>query len=168
MDISTLQTGLALAPPARIPVNHDQGFKLLLSAYFPEFLELFVPDVRAYTDPDSLSFPDKEVFADLPDVQRRGRSARQFCEFCALPGASESSWCISSTRPSTLCPPARTSRTRRLSPGPVVRFQVDFPPLASPVQVIQLMKSCDYVGRPNPVEPACCPSWAGVGASGRK
>ncbi len=51
-------------------MNHDQGFKHLLSAYFLEFLDLFAPEVRAFAEPDSLVFLDKEVFADLPDGQR--------------------------------------------------------------------------------------------------
>src|SRR5580693_9225523 len=41
-------------------IDHDKLFKELLRAFFLEFIELFYPEVRAYIDPDSLEFLDKE------------------------------------------------------------------------------------------------------------
>lgn len=46
-------------------MNHDQLFKLLITAYFWEFVELFVPDMLPYLDRHSLAFEDKEAFAEL-------------------------------------------------------------------------------------------------------
>ncbi len=51
-------------------MNHDQLFKDLLSSYFIDFLELFAPEVLRFSDPSTLEFVDKEVFADLPEGQR--------------------------------------------------------------------------------------------------
>jgi predicted transposase/invertase (TIGR01784 family) len=51
-------------------MNHDQLFKQLLTTFFYEFVELFLPDVAAYTDRDHLEFLDKEVFTDLTGGDR--------------------------------------------------------------------------------------------------
>jgi hypothetical protein len=45
--------------------DHDRLFKELLTTFFVEFLDLFLPQVRAYLEPDSLVFLDKEVFTDV-------------------------------------------------------------------------------------------------------
>ena len=47
------------------PIDHDRLFKELLTEFFAEFLDLFLPDVRGYIDPNSLEFLDKEVFTDV-------------------------------------------------------------------------------------------------------
>jgi hypothetical protein len=44
-------------------IDHDQLFKRLLREFFIEFIELFLPEVRRYLDPTSISFIDKEIFA---------------------------------------------------------------------------------------------------------
>ena len=46
-------------------MDHDRLFKELLTAFFVEFVELFLPDVAAYLDPDSIEFLDKEIFTDV-------------------------------------------------------------------------------------------------------
>jgi predicted transposase/invertase (TIGR01784 family) len=46
-------------------IDHDQLFKELLSTFFVEFLELFLPQVAAAIDPDSVVFLPQEYFADL-------------------------------------------------------------------------------------------------------
>jgi len=46
-------------------VTHDHIFKELLRVFFVEFVELFLPDVSEYIDPDSISFLDKELFTDI-------------------------------------------------------------------------------------------------------
>lgn len=46
-------------------MNHDRLFKELLTSFFVEFVQLFLPDVAAYLDPNSLEFLDKEVFTDV-------------------------------------------------------------------------------------------------------
>jgi hypothetical protein len=46
-------------------IDHDALFKNLLRTFFFEFLELFLPDVAAYVDRDSITFLDKEIFTDV-------------------------------------------------------------------------------------------------------
>jgi Domain of unknown function (DUF4351)/Putative transposase, YhgA-like len=46
-------------------ISHDQNFKELISTFFLEFLELFVPDLAKDIDPDSIRFLPQEYFADL-------------------------------------------------------------------------------------------------------
>lgn len=51
-------------------IDHDRLFKELLTTFFVEFVELFLPDVSAYLDRESLEFLDKEVFADVTAGER--------------------------------------------------------------------------------------------------
>lgn len=46
-------------------IDHDRLFKELLSTFFVEFLELFLPQVVRSIDPDSVQFLPQEYFADL-------------------------------------------------------------------------------------------------------
>jgi hypothetical protein len=46
-------------------MDHDRVFKELLSVFFVEFVEAFLPNVAKYLDPTSLEFLDKEVFTDV-------------------------------------------------------------------------------------------------------
>ena len=47
-------------------MDHDRLFKELISNFFGEFVELFLPDVSAYLDKDADFIPiDKEVFTDI-------------------------------------------------------------------------------------------------------
>jgi hypothetical protein len=45
--------------------DHDRLFKELLSTFFVEFLELFLPQVVDAIEPDSIGFLLQEYFADL-------------------------------------------------------------------------------------------------------
>ncbi len=45
--------------------DHDRLFKELLSTFFIEFLELFIPDLARTIEPDSIRFLQQEYFADL-------------------------------------------------------------------------------------------------------
>ncbi len=45
--------------------DHDRLFKELLSTFFLEFLELFLPQVARAIEPDSVRFLPQEYFADL-------------------------------------------------------------------------------------------------------
>ncbi len=47
-------------------IDHDRLFKELLSTFFVEFLELFLPQVIAYLEPNSITILDKEIFTDVP------------------------------------------------------------------------------------------------------
>ena len=164
-------------------MNHDQGFKHLLSAYFLEFLDLFAPEVRAFAEPDSLVFLDKEVFADLPDGQRgeadllgslrvadseriflvhleheaqyRNHFERRMFFYYAR---------LLERHGLDIYPLAVLSYPRRRTPQPD-RFVVEFPclrPLVFQFQVIELnlLRWRDYL-QPGWVSPgpACCPSW---------
>lgn len=51
-------------------IDHGRLFKELLTTFFWEFLDLFFPEVTAYTDRDSLEFLDKEVFTDVTEGER--------------------------------------------------------------------------------------------------
>ena len=46
-------------------LDHDALFKLLLTAFFREFIDLVAPDLAAALDPAPPVFLDKESFADL-------------------------------------------------------------------------------------------------------
>jgi predicted transposase YdaD len=46
-------------------IDHDRLFKELLSTFFMEFLELFLPEIAATLERDSLRFLPQEYFADL-------------------------------------------------------------------------------------------------------
>lgn len=51
-------------------IDHDRLFKELLTTFFLEFVELFLPDVSAYLERQSLKFLDKEVFTDVTAGER--------------------------------------------------------------------------------------------------
>lgn len=46
-------------------IDHDRLFKELLTTFFWEFLELFIPPMAASLEPSSIVFLDKEVFTDV-------------------------------------------------------------------------------------------------------
>jgi hypothetical protein len=52
-------------------IDHDQNFKELISTFFLEFLELFLPEVASTIDPDSISFLQQEYFADLVEGEEQ-------------------------------------------------------------------------------------------------
>lgn len=51
-------------------IDHDRLFKELLTAFFAEFVALFLPDVAAYLDQESITFLDKEVFSDVTSGEK--------------------------------------------------------------------------------------------------
>lgn len=52
-------------------INHDHNFKELISTFFLEFLELFLPEIASTIDPDSISFLQQEYFADLVEGEEK-------------------------------------------------------------------------------------------------
>ena len=52
-------------------INHDRLFKELLSTFFWEFLELFLPETAAYVDRESITFLPQEVFIDVTSGEKR-------------------------------------------------------------------------------------------------
>ena len=52
-------------------MDHDRLFKELLSTFFVEFVDLFLPDVGTYLDRDSAVVAiDKEVFTDVTSGEK--------------------------------------------------------------------------------------------------
>ncbi|MDQ2687409.1 MAG: Rpn family recombination-promoting nuclease/putative transposase, partial [Armatimonadota bacterium] len=51
-------------------VDHGRLFKELLTTFFAEFLDLFLPQVSAYVDRDSFEFLDKEVFIGVTQGEK--------------------------------------------------------------------------------------------------
>jgi hypothetical protein len=51
-------------------IDHDRLFKELLTTFFVEFIDLFLPEVAAYLDRDHFDFLDKEVFTDVTSGDR--------------------------------------------------------------------------------------------------
>jgi hypothetical protein len=47
--------------------DHDHVFKELLGEFFPEFIDLFFPQVSAYLDRQSIEYQPQEIFADLTE-----------------------------------------------------------------------------------------------------
>jgi predicted transposase YdaD len=52
-------------------IDHDRLFKELLTTFFVEFVELFLPEVSAQLERNSVVFLDKEVFTDVTAGERR-------------------------------------------------------------------------------------------------
>jgi hypothetical protein len=52
-------------------IDHDQLFKELLSTFFVEFIELFLPNVAEIMDRDSITFLPQEYFTDLITGDRK-------------------------------------------------------------------------------------------------
>ena len=51
-------------------MDHDRLFKELLTTFFREFVDLFLPDVSLYMERDGLEFLNKEVFTDVLSAER--------------------------------------------------------------------------------------------------
>jgi hypothetical protein len=56
---------------AENPIDHDQNFKELISTFFMEFLELFLPEVACTIDPASVKFLQQEYFVDLVEGEEQ-------------------------------------------------------------------------------------------------
>jgi predicted transposase/invertase (TIGR01784 family) len=52
-------------------IDHDRLFKELLSNFFPEFIELFFPNVSAHWDRDSIEFLPQEIFTDVTEGEKK-------------------------------------------------------------------------------------------------
>jgi predicted transposase/invertase (TIGR01784 family) len=50
--------------------NHDRMFKELLTTFFSDFVETFLPDVTAYLDLDSVVFLDKQIFTNVTNGEQ--------------------------------------------------------------------------------------------------
>src|SRR5919201_2327865 len=68
-------------------IGHDQLFKQVLEAFFPDFLRLFDPETAARLDLTTVTFRSPEVFIDIPQGERR--SADVVAEVRSLEGEPE-------------------------------------------------------------------------------
>jgi hypothetical protein len=68
-------------------IGHDQLFKQVLEAFFPDFLRLFDPATAAHLDLTTVTFRNPEVFIDLPQGERR--TADVVAEVRSLEGEPE-------------------------------------------------------------------------------
>jgi hypothetical protein len=60
-----------LQPALDESIGHDQAFKELISTFFMEFLELFLPEFAATIDPTSVTFLQQEYFVDLVEGEEK-------------------------------------------------------------------------------------------------
>jgi len=59
-----------IGEPVPNMTDHDHLFKELIGTFLAEFLDLFLPEVRAYVEATSIQLLDKELFADVTSGQR--------------------------------------------------------------------------------------------------
>ncbi|YAF94399.1 MAG: Rpn family recombination-promoting nuclease/putative transposase [Nodularia sp. CChRGM 3473] len=52
-------------------IDHDRLFKELISTFFVEFLELFLPEVASQIEKDSIQFLPQEVFNDVTSGEKK-------------------------------------------------------------------------------------------------
>lgn len=60
-----------LRPAIDESIGHDQAFKELISTFFIEFLELFLPEFAATIDRTSVTFLQQEYFVDLVEGEEK-------------------------------------------------------------------------------------------------
>jgi hypothetical protein len=52
-------------------IDHDSLFKQLISTFFIEFLELFLPNIAADIDRDSIQFLPEEILTDITASEKK-------------------------------------------------------------------------------------------------
>ncbi|WP_256871696.1 Rpn family recombination-promoting nuclease/putative transposase [Nostoc sp. TCL26-01] len=52
-------------------IDHDRLFKELISTFFVEFLDLFLPQVASQIDRDSIQFLPQEVLTDVTSGEKK-------------------------------------------------------------------------------------------------
>jgi len=52
-------------------IDHDRLFKELLTNFFPEFIQLFFPEISANWNPDSIEFLPQEVITDVTQGEKK-------------------------------------------------------------------------------------------------
>lgn len=62
-------------------IDHDRLFKELITTFFVEFLELFLPRVADFLDRNSITFLDKELFTDVTEGERFEADVVVRCRF---------------------------------------------------------------------------------------
>jgi Domain of unknown function (DUF4351) len=72
-------------------IDHDQLFKQLLTTFFLDFLELFVPELFAVIDPHSLEILPQEYFTEINAGERRAMDIIVRIDLLGRPNAPASS-----------------------------------------------------------------------------
>ncbi len=62
-------------------IDHDRLFKELLTNFFAEFIDLFLPAVSKYLDRNSIQFLDKEIFTDVTAGEKHEADLIAKCRF---------------------------------------------------------------------------------------
>lgn len=157
--------------------NHDRLFKELVTTFFIEFLELFLPELNDYIEADSVVFLDKELFEDAffrerleVDVIAQARFKEQEATFVIHVENQASSQADFSQRIFFYF--ARLYERSKQKVYPIALFSFDEPARPEPDQhqmifpnktvldfsfdTIQLnrLNWRDYLNRPNPVASA--------------
>ncbi len=70
-------------------IDHDRLFKELVTTFFAEFVELFLPELFAYLEVGTIEFIDKELFTDVTEGERHeadvvARARFQDSDLCFL------------------------------------------------------------------------------------
>jgi predicted transposase YdaD len=62
-------------------IDHDRLFKELISTFFVEFLDLFLPQVASQIDRDSIQFLPQDVFTDVTSGEKKEIDLLAQCRF---------------------------------------------------------------------------------------
>jgi Domain of unknown function (DUF4351) len=82
---------MSTSKPKLESIDHDQLFKQLLTTFFLEFLELFVPEFFASIDPNSLEILPQEYFTEIEVGERKAMDVIIRVNLLGRPNAPASS-----------------------------------------------------------------------------
>ena len=82
---------MSKSKPKQESIDHDQLFKQLLTTFFLEFLELFVPEFFAAIDPSSLEILPLEYFTEIQAGERKAMDVIIRVNLLGRPNAPASS-----------------------------------------------------------------------------
>ncbi|NJR31687.1 MAG: DUF4351 domain-containing protein [Chamaesiphon sp. CSU_1_12] len=82
---------MSKSKPKPESIDHDQLFKQLLTTFFLEFLELFVPEFFASIDPNSLEILPQEYFTEIEVGERKAMDVIIRVDLRGRPNAPASS-----------------------------------------------------------------------------
>jgi len=158
-------------------IDHDRLFKELISTFFIEFLDLFLPQVASQIDRDSIQFLPQEVFTDVTSGEKKfidllAQVRYQQKETCFLIHVENQSYTETAFAKRIFKYFARLHEKYDLPIYPVVIFSFDEPKRAEPkiyrvtfpdlnvlefqFAAIQLNRLSwrDFITQPNPVAAA--------------
>lgn len=158
-------------------IDHDRLFKELLSTFFVDFLDLFLPQVASQIDRDSIQFLPQEVFTDVTSGEKKEIDLLVQCRFqqqdtCFLIHVENQSYTETAFAKRMFKYFARLHEKYDLPIYPVVIFSFDEPKRAEPQNyrvtfgdfkvlefqfvAIQLNRLSwrDFLTQPNPVAAA--------------